>query len=56
MPGGLWPRIALHAALAGVFFFVFQRFLMQADPQTSLVWALAGAAGAAWLAWHQANR
>jgi hypothetical protein len=45
-----------NAAGAAAFFFVLQRFVMKAEIETSLVWALAGAAGAAWLAWHQAKR
>lgn len=55
---GLDPRkriahAAVHAALAGGFFFVFQRYAMQAGLETSLVWALALAAGAAALSWRQ---
>ena len=53
---GLAVRMALHAALAGAFFFVFQRYGMQASLETSLVWAAALAAGAAFLAWQQSGR
>ena len=48
--------IAGHAIVAAVFFFVLQRFVMAASLETSLVWAIAGAGGAAFLAWHQASR
>lgn len=55
---GLDPRrriahAALHATIAGVFFFVFQRYGMQASLETSVMWALALAAGAAALSWRQ---
>ena len=53
---GAWLTIALHTTLAAAFFFVLQRFLMSATLESSLVWALAGGAGAAFLAWQQASR
>jgi len=56
MGGGRWHSLVFNAAGAAAFFFVLQKFLMKADTETSFVWALAGGAGAAWLAWHQARR
>ncbi len=49
-------KIAGHAALAGVFFFVLQRFVNSADLETSLMWAGMAAAGAATLAYLQSRR
>ena len=44
-------RIFLHAIAAAVIFFMFQRFAVAASVQTSLIWGIAGALGAAYLAW-----
>lgn len=46
----------VKAAGAAAFFFVLQTYLLDASPQTALMWAGAGAAGAAYLAWSQWNR
>lgn len=51
-----WRAMLLHAAVAAAFFFALQRFIMGAQIETAAVWALAGAGGAAFLAWHQASR
>ena len=56
MKPGSWQTLVFHAAGAAVFFFALQKLVLKADTMTSLVWAIAGAAGAAWLAWYQANR
>lgn len=55
MRGG-WQSLVFHAAGAAAFFFVLQKFLINSSTETSLVWALAGGVGAAWLAWHQSKR
>ncbi len=49
-------KIVGHALLAGVFFFGFQRFVMAADLQTSAMWAIFAAIGAAALAYSQSRR
>jgi hypothetical protein len=49
-------KIAGHAVAAAVFFFGLQRFVLGETLETSLVWAIAGAAGAALLAWMQHQR
>jgi hypothetical protein len=62
MPSGEDPsqppmaRIALHAVLAGVFFFVLQRFALGQSMETALLWAVLLGAGAGWLAWSQSRR
>ena len=48
--------MALHAAIAGVFFFVLQRYGNSASIEVSLVWAGFFAAAAALLAWKQTAR
>ena len=48
--------IAMHAALAAIFMFLLQRFVMNATQETSLLWALTFAVCAAGLAYKQANR
>lgn len=55
-PGGLYLRLLSHAALAGVFFFVLQRYAMGETLETSLLWGAFFAAAAALLAWHQSRR
>ena len=56
-PGGRsYLYIALHAVTAGVFGFLLQRFALDADMQTSLVWAGAFFVGGAFLAWQQSRR
>ena len=49
-------RIFLHAIAAAVIFFMFQRFAVAASVQTSLIWGIAGALGAAYLAWSHERR
>jgi hypothetical protein len=44
------PRIVGHALMAGAFFFCLQKFALGESLATSVIWALAGAAGAAVLA------
>lgn len=45
--------MATNAVLAGVFFFVLQRYGMKASVEISLMWAAFFAAAAAMLAWKQ---
>lgn len=49
-------RILLHSIAAAVLFFLFQRFALASSLQTSLLWGVAGAIGAAYLAWSHENR
>lgn len=42
--------------LAGAFFFCLQRFALGESLETSAIWGIAGAAGAAVLAWMQQRR
>ena len=49
-------KIAGHALLAGAFFFCLQYFLLSQTVETSVIWAIAGGAGAALLAWLQHRR
>lgn len=51
--GGLWGNVALHAALAAVFFFVFQHVVLKAGVETSVLWAIVMGIAAAWLSWKQ---
>ncbi len=46
----------VHGAGAAAFFFALQRWAMRESVETSLIWAAAGAIGAAWLAWTQTGR
>jgi hypothetical protein len=48
--------IALHAAAAGAFIFLLQRYVLSASLDTSLLWALAFCGCAAALAYMQSNR
>ncbi len=48
--------IALHAAAAGAFIFLLQRYVLSASLDTSLLWALAFGGCAAALAYMQSNR
>ena len=45
--------VALHAAAAGVFFFVFQRYFLQASIESSWRWSICMALLAAVLAYKQ---
>ena len=51
-----WMIIGLHTVTAAAFFFLLQRYMMSATLESALVWALAGGAGAAYLAWQQNSR
>ncbi len=60
-PGSVDPMkrsryIALHAAAAGAFIFVLQRYVLDAPLDSSLLWALAFGGCAAALAFTQSNR
>jgi hypothetical protein len=48
--------IALHAAAAGAFIFLLQRYVLDASLDASLLWALAFGGCAAALAFSQSNR
>ena len=54
--GAVLRAMALHAAAAGAFFFVFQRYAMKESLEISLAWAAFFAAAAAMLAWKQTAR
>ena len=49
-------RILLHAIAAAAIFFLFQLYVLTSSIQTSAIWAIAGALGAAWIAWSQERR
>jgi hypothetical protein len=49
-------KIAGHALFACAFFFCLQYFLLNQTLEDSVIWALAGGAGAALLAWLQFRR
>lgn len=49
-------RILFHAAGAGAFFFVLQRYVLKESLESSLLWAVALAIGAGFLAWSQQRR
>jgi hypothetical protein len=51
-----WRTIALHAVAAAAFFFLLQRYTLNASLETSLLWALALGGCAAGLAYRQSNR
>ncbi len=51
-----WRYIALHAATAGAFIFLLQRYALDASLDTSLLWTLAFGGCAAGLAYMQSNR
>ena len=46
----------VHSAGAAAAFYLFQRFALGASVETSALWAVAGAIGAAVLAWSQHRR
>jgi hypothetical protein len=46
-------HITLHALCAALFFASIQKFVVKSSTEIMLVWALAGAIGAAWLSWKQ---
>jgi hypothetical protein len=45
--------MAFHAVLAGVFFFVLNRFALDQSTATSLIWALVAAPFASYMAYKQ---
>ena len=49
-------RMLLHAIAAAAVFWLLQLYVLGASQGTSLLWAAAGGAGAAYLAWSQARR
>ena len=49
-------RMVFHAALAGAFFFVLNRYGLDQPLVLSVVWGLVAAPGAAYLVWQQARR
>ncbi|NDH63204.1 MAG: hypothetical protein EBY18_16515 [Alphaproteobacteria bacterium] len=49
-------RMLMHASAAAAAFFMFQHYGLGATLETGLLWALAGAVGAAALAWSQRSR
>jgi hypothetical protein len=51
-----WRHMALHAAAAGTFMFLLQRFALNASFESSLLWALTFGGCAAVLAYMQSNR
>ena len=51
-----WRYIALHAATAGAFIFLLQRYALDASLDTSLLWMLTFGVCAAGLAYLQSNR
>jgi len=54
MPRGLY--ILAHAAMAGVFIFALQRFVLKQSLETSGLWAAVFCAAAAALALNQSKR
>jgi Na+-transporting NADH:ubiquinone oxidoreductase subunit NqrB len=51
-----WRHMAMHAAAAGTFMFLLQRFALNASFESSLLWALTFGGCAAVLAYMQSNR
>jgi hypothetical protein len=51
-----WRYIALHAAVAGAFMFLLQRYALDVSLDTSLLWTLTFGGCAAGLAYMQSNR
>jgi hypothetical protein len=51
-----WRTIAPHAAAAGTFIFLLQRYVLDASLGTSLLWTMTFGACAAGLAYLQSNR
>ena len=56
MKDGGYGYIALHAAAAGSFFFILQRFAFNQSMETSLLWGGLLGIGAAVIAWMQTRR
>jgi hypothetical protein len=50
-----WRYIGLHAVVAGAFFFLLQRYALDASLDTSLLWALTFGGCAAGLAYMQSK-
>ena len=51
-----WRYILLHAAAAGLFIFLLQRYALSASLESALLWALTFGGCAAGLAYAQSNR
>lgn len=49
-------RAAMHAVSATAFFFVFQRYVLDQDVRSSLLFGLALGAAAALVSWTQSGR
>lgn len=49
-------RAAMHAVGAAAFFYVFQRYVLNQDMASSLMFGAALGAGAALLSWSQTGR
>ena len=56
MRNNLPLRMLAHALAAAAIFYAFQRYALGATLETSLLWSVAGAAGAAFVAWSQHHR
>ena len=56
MSNTLALRMLMHASAAAAVFFVFQRYGLGTTLETGILWALAGAVGAAALTWSQRSR
>jgi hypothetical protein len=50
-----WRYVGLHAVVAGAFFFLLQRYVLDASLDTSLLWALTFGGCAAGLAYMQSK-
>ena len=50
------PWIVGHAISAAALFYGFQRVVLAASHEISLIWSIAGGIGAAVLAWSQSRR
>jgi hypothetical protein len=51
-----WRYIVLHAAAAGAFVFLLQRYALSASLESSLLWAVTFGGCAAGLAYMQSDR
>jgi hypothetical protein len=51
-----WLYMGLHAVLAAVVFFAFNRFVLGQTFEISLAWGAVAAPGAAYIAWREGRR
>ena len=56
MSNNLALRMLMHALAAGAIFLAFQRYGLGATLETSVLWGIGGAVGAAALTWSQHRR